>query len=59
VSGEGYGVFNEENGAPIRGTFLIDRDGVVIWSLVKDTGARRTEMVPGGSGSSATRIAPR
>ncbi len=41
-----YGVFNEENGAPIRGTFLIDRDGIVIWSLVKDTSARRTEMVP-------------
>ena len=39
-------MFNEENGAPIRGTFLIDRDGLVIWSLVKDTGTRRTEMVP-------------
>ena len=41
-----YGVFNEENGAPIRGTFLIDKDGVVIWSLVKDGSTRRTEMVP-------------
>ena len=41
-----YGVFNEENGAPIRGTFLIDRDGVVVWSLVKES-ERRTEMVPG------------
>jgi peroxiredoxin len=41
-----YGVFNEENGAPVRGTFLIDKDGVVIWSLVKDTSTRRTEMVP-------------
>jgi peroxiredoxin (alkyl hydroperoxide reductase subunit C) len=41
-----YGVFNEETGAPIRGTFLIDRDGMVIWSLVKDSGTRRTEMVP-------------
>ena len=39
-----YGVFNEETGAPGRGTFLIDKDGVVIWSLVKD--GRRTEMVP-------------
>ena len=39
-----YGVFNEETGAPLRGTFLIDKDGVVIWSLVKD--GRRTEMVP-------------
>ena len=41
-----YGVFNEETGAPIRGTFLIDRDGLVIWSLVKESGTRRTEMVP-------------
>jgi peroxiredoxin len=39
-----YGVFNDETGAPLRGTFLIDKDGVVIWSLVKD--GRRTEMVP-------------
>ena len=29
---------------PVRGTFLIDKEGVVIWSLVKD--GRRTEMVP-------------
>jgi peroxiredoxin len=41
-----YGVFNEVNGAPHRGTFLIDRDGVVIWSLVKMRDERRTEMVP-------------
>ena len=41
-----YGVFNEDNGAPIRGTFLIDKDGIVIWSLVKDTNTQRTEMVP-------------
>ena len=42
-----YGVFNEETGAPVRGTFLIDQDGVVIWSLVGDPDERRTEMVPG------------
>ncbi|MCZ7588907.1 MAG: redoxin domain-containing protein [Gaiella sp.] len=41
-----YGVFNEDNGAPIRGTFLIDREGIVIWTLVKDGSTRRTEMVP-------------
>jgi peroxiredoxin len=41
-----YGVFNEDNGAPIRGTFLIDTEGNVIWSLVKDAATRRTEMVP-------------
>jgi mycoredoxin-dependent peroxiredoxin len=41
-----YGVFNETTGAPFRGTFLIARDGVVIWSLVKTRDERRTEMVP-------------
>ena len=46
IVAKSYGVFNEETGAPIRGTFLIDRDGMVIWSLVKDSGIRRTEMVP-------------
>jgi peroxiredoxin len=40
-----YGVFNEETGAPYRGTFLIDRAGTVIWSLVKERDERRTEMV--------------
>src|SRR5918995_5525384 len=29
-----YDVFNEGRGAPVRGTFLIDKDGSVIWSLV-------------------------
>ena len=47
IAAKSYGVFNDEAGAPIRGTFLIDRDGVVIWSLVKDASTRRTEMVPG------------
>lgn len=41
-----YGVFDEEKGTPFRGTFLIDREGTVIWSLVK-TSARREELVPG------------
>jgi peroxiredoxin len=40
-----YGVFNEENGAPHRGTFLVDRDGTVVWSLVSEHDERRTEMV--------------
>lgn len=46
-----YGVFDDETGAPIRGTFLIDRDGTVIWSLVKDQDTRRTEMVPDSLGA--------
>jgi peroxiredoxin len=36
-----YGVFDEETGASTRGTFLIDRDGTVIWTLVHDADTRR------------------
>lgn len=46
AAAKAYGVFNEEMGAAIRGTFLIARDGTVIWSLVKPPDERRTEMVP-------------
>ena len=42
-----YGVFNEANGAPLRGTFLIDKEGAVIWTLVKEEDARRDELVSG------------
>jgi peroxiredoxin len=45
AAAKAYGVFNEANGAPFRGTFLIDKEGKVIWSLVK-IDERRTEMVP-------------
>ena len=45
ATAKAYGVFNSKTGAPLRGTFLIDMEGTVIWSLVKDE-ARRTEMVP-------------
>jgi peroxiredoxin len=41
-----YDVFNEATGAPHRGTFLIDKSGIVVWSLVKERDERRTEMVP-------------
>jgi mycoredoxin-dependent peroxiredoxin len=44
VAARAYGVLDEETGAPRRGTFLIDKDGIVIWSLVKDE--KRTELVP-------------
>jgi mycoredoxin-dependent peroxiredoxin len=40
-----YGVFDEERGAPVRGTFLIGKDGTVVWSLVNRDNARRTELV--------------
>jgi len=46
-----YGVFNERNGAPHRGTFLIDKEGTVIWSLVKISDEYREEMVPESLGA--------
>ena len=46
AAAKAYGVFNESNGAPHRGTFLIDRSGTVIWSLVKERDEYREEMVP-------------
>jgi len=45
AAAKAYGVFNEQNGAPFRGTFLIDKGGTVVWSLVKSD-EQRTEMVP-------------
>ena len=46
ATAKAYGVFDEATGAAVRGTFLIDKEGTVIWSLVKDGDTRRTEMVP-------------
>ena len=51
AASKAYGVFNEETGAPVRGTFLIDKQGTVIWSLVNEPGSRRTELVPGPLGT--------
>jgi peroxiredoxin len=42
-----YGVFDAERGTPVRGTFLIDKDGLVVWTLVTDRDTRRTELVSG------------
>jgi peroxiredoxin len=36
-----YGVFNAQAGFAIRGTFLIDADGVVRWSVVNGPGEAR------------------
>ncbi|MDX6398638.1 MAG: mycoredoxin-dependent peroxiredoxin [Gaiellaceae bacterium] len=49
-----YGVLDERRGTPVRGTFLIDKDGVVVWSLVNDAGTRRTELASGPLGVSTT-----
>jgi peroxiredoxin len=46
AAAKAYGVFNESLGAPHRGTFLIDKDGIVIWSLVKERDEYREELVP-------------
>jgi len=50
AAAKAYGVFDEASGAPLRGTFLIDRDGIVVWSLVNHTDTRRTELVSGPLG---------
>lgn len=55
ATAKAYGVFNESTGAPVRGTFLIDKNGDVIWALVKDDNERRTEMVPGSLGTLGAR----
>jgi peroxiredoxin len=42
-----YGVFDDSTGAALRGTFLIDKAGTVVWSLVNDEHTRRNELVSG------------
>ena len=37
-----YGVLDETVGAASRGTFLVDRDGIVQWSLVNGRGEAAT-----------------
>ncbi|GAA1294058.1 peroxiredoxin [Planotetraspora silvatica] len=36
-----YGVFDEEKGLALRGTFIIDAQGVVRWKIVNEIGAAR------------------
>ena len=36
-----YGVFNEERGCAIRGTFIIDKTGVLRWQVVNGLGDAR------------------
>ena len=54
AAAKAYGVFDESSGASVRGTFLIDKEGVVIWSLVNEVGVRRDELVPGPLGTLAS-----
>ncbi len=41
ATAQAYGVFSEENGFAIRGTFLVDPDGVIRWTLVNGPGEKR------------------
>jgi peroxiredoxin len=36
-----YGVFDERRGSAVRGTFLVDREGVLRWSVVNGPGEPR------------------
>ena len=36
-----YGVFNEDRGCAIRGTFIIDKEGKLRWSVVNNLGDAR------------------
>jgi peroxiredoxin len=38
---QAFGVFNEKAGAALRGTFLVDTEGVIRWSLVNEIGEGR------------------
>ena len=36
-----YGVFDDQAGLALRGTFIVDRDGIVRWSVVNQRGQAR------------------
>ena len=38
-----YGVFDDRAGLALRGTFIVDRDGIVRWSVVNPPGKARDE----------------
>lgn len=38
---DAYGVFDTSSGHALRGTFLVDADGIVRWSVVNPRGQRR------------------
>ena len=41
AAAQAYGVFRQSAGSALRGTFLIDRAGVVCWTLVSGTSDKR------------------
>ncbi len=38
---EAYGVFNAERGCAVRGTFIIDKEGVLSWQVINGLGDAR------------------
>lgn len=36
-----YGIFNEEKGCAIRGTFIIDKEGIIRWTVINGMGDAR------------------
>jgi len=38
-----YGVFNDKGGTALRGTFVVDRGGVVRWKVVNESGGARDQ----------------
>jgi peroxiredoxin len=45
AAAKAYGVFNEQAGAALRGSFLIEEDGVVRWTQVNDAPDERDNLV--------------
>ena len=41
ATAENYGVFNSERGLALRGTFIIDKQGIVRWSVVNSPAEAR------------------
>ena len=41
AAAKAYGIFNEERGCPNRGTFIIDKGGILRWQVVNGMGDAR------------------
>lgn len=41
AAAKAYGIFNEELGCAMRGTFIIDKEGIIRWSVVNGLGDAR------------------
>ena len=41
ATAEAYGVFDHDRGCAIRGSFLLDADGLVRWSVINEIGRAR------------------